>query len=266
MTLTVDQLPDGLPPGRLVVPDTRFAGPGVTEPALWVSDEPLPEAEAGRRWGELFRRHRETGLWPLLLGALADSGSAPLRPWHNGELLPMPPAALDEVDLEGRCITEWEDMSEGLGPESMPYPAWPGMAPTAEPDGDPDERAVALTGSAEGVRTLLAGGGRGPYLGLVGASDGVTAITACGWQPEVGGATVAAMVRSWERRFGVRLCSLGFATVGLTVAWPPRTPDHARHVAAEHIAFCPDLLQIHDDFDTYAAALLDAPVWTLWWD
>ncbi|MEV1084024.1 DUF4253 domain-containing protein [Streptomyces sp. NPDC050211] len=270
MTLTEEQLPDGLPPGRLVVPSARFTGPGTPEPALWVSDEPLPEAEAGHRWGELLQRHRVTGLWPLLLGALTDPRSGTLRPWHNGELAPVPAAASDEVDLEERCVTEWEDMVEGMGPGEMPYPAWPGMAPAAGPDGDdgdPDERAVALAGSPQAMSALLPGSGHGPYLGLVAAPDGATAVTACGWRPEVGSETIAAMVRSWQQRFGVRLCSLGgVATIAMTVARPPRTPEHALRVAAEHIASCPDLLQIHDDFDTYAAGLVDTPVWTLWWD
>ncbi|GGS24006.1 hypothetical protein GCM10010252_73990 [Streptomyces aureoverticillatus] len=264
MTLDAKHLPGGLPPGRLVVPDPRFAGAGATdEPVLWVSDDPLPEAEAGSRWGELLRRHRETGLWPLLLGALADSGGASLRPWHNGELEPTSPTALDEVDPAELCAAGWQEVSDELEP--VPYPSWPGMAPAAEPAEAPESRAVAIMGNADGVRAVLAGSGHGPYLGLTAARDSAGAIAACGWQPEAGAETVAALVRSWERRFGVRLCSLGFDTLGLTVGWPPHTREHARRLAAEHFAFCPDLAQLHD-FDDYAAALVDAPVWTLWWD
>jgi hypothetical protein len=264
MTLTAEQLPDGLPPGRLVVPDAQFAGPGAADPVLWVSEEPLSAAEAGRRWGELLRRHWATGLWPLLLGALAHG--AALRPWHNGELAPECTAGPDGVDLARLCAAEWNGLAGNLGP--MPYPAWPGMAPPAESDGDPDQRAVALAGDAECVRALLPRGDRGPYLGLVTAPDGATAITTCGWRPEKGGVTVAAMVRSWEYRFGVRLCSLdGVAGVGLAVGWPPRTRAHARRVAAEHLAFCPDLLRREGfDFEAYAAGLVGAPVWTLCWD
>ncbi|GAU70689.1 hypothetical protein SSP35_21_00840 [Streptomyces sp. NBRC 110611] len=265
MTLTAEQLPRGLPPGRLVVPDAQFAGPAAPNPVLWVSEKPLPEAEAGPRWGELLRQHRVTGLWPLLLGALTDTHGTTLRPWHNGELAPMPTTAPDEVNVAELCAVEWEDLTEeGLQP--VPYPAWPGMAPPAEPEGDPDQRAVALAGSREAASALLPGSGHGPYLGLVAAPDGATALTTCGWRPEVGAETIAAMVRSWQHRFGARLCALGgVATLALTVAWPPRSREHARHVAAEHVAFCPDLLQLHD-FETYAAALVDAPVWTLWWD
>ncbi|GAA2787873.1 hypothetical protein [Saccharopolyspora taberi] len=215
MALTAERIPGGLPSGRLVVPDERVAGPGVTEPVLWVSRDPVPEPEAGQRWGELLQQREETGLWPLLLGG---TGSGGLRPWHTGELAPTPADAIDDVDLAERCVAEWEDMEEGLD-EPMPYPAWPGMAPPAQQDGDPDERAVAVAASVEGIRALIPADDHGPYFGLVEARD--SAITVCGWRPEVGAETVAAMVHSWEQRFGVRLCSLGgVSTVCLTVGWP----------------------------------------------
>ncbi|MEU7838999.1 DUF4253 domain-containing protein [Nonomuraea sp. NPDC049129] len=43
-------------------------------------------------------------------------------------------------------------------------------------------------------------------------------------------------------------------------------PDHARAPqAVEHYAFCPDLGQ-DNDFAEYAAEIVDAPVWSFWWD
>lgn len=47
------------------------------------------------------------------------------------------------------------------------------------------------------------------------------------------------MVRFWQQRFGARLCALGFDTIGLAVAWPPQTADHAQGVAAEHSRSAP---------------------------
>ncbi|MFI7103259.1 DUF4253 domain-containing protein [Streptomyces sp. NPDC050161] len=264
MTLTTQQLPGGLPPGRLIVPDPQYAWPGTeipADPVLWVSDEPLPAAEAGHRWGELYGRRRESGLWPLLLGALPDADGEPLRPWHNGQLHSTSSAELDEADLAQLGADGWEELRQYA---QLPYPTWPGMAPAARPADDPDARALALTGSADGVRALFSGAGRGPYLGLTDATDGACAILACGWQPEIGPDAVAGMVRTWDQRFGARLCALESQSLGLSVAWPPRTPDHARQVAAEHLAFCPDLTEAVD-FDTYAAALVDAPVWALGW-
>jgi Domain of unknown function (DUF4253) len=56
-------------------------------------------------------------------------------------------------------------------------------------------------------------------------------------------APLAAVVRSWEDRFGVRVTRVGFDTLDLSVAAPPQRTEHALHVAAEHFAFCPDNLQ-----------------------
>jgi hypothetical protein len=75
------RLPDGLPPGRWVSPDPAFAeGIAVTEPALWVSDHPIPDA--GSRWGRLLAAQPGTGLWPLLLTGLPRH---PDRPWPHAD-------------------------------------------------------------------------------------------------------------------------------------------------------------------------------------
>ena len=78
-------------------------------------------------------------------------------------------------------------------------------------------------------------------------------------------AAVWPVVRSWQQRFGARLCALGFDTIGLAVAWPPQTADHAQRVAAEHFAFCPDLRSM-TTFSEYTESLVGNPVWNFWWD
>jgi hypothetical protein len=127
----------------------------VTEPVLWVTDEPV--ADAGPLFARLLADHRRCGLWPLLLTMLAvpqfsglradlveviSRSNPPGRPWHTGELAPVP-----------------------------------------------------------GESSTLAG----------------------------------------SSHCGARLCSLGFDTLGVSVAWPPAQPEHARRVAAEHLAFCADI-------------------------
>ena len=82
-------------------------------------------------------------------------------------------------------------------------------------------------------------------------------------------AALCAVLRSWEDRFGLRLVALGSDTLTATVAAPPRTPEEAEAIAAEHFAFCPDnITQGH--FETlrdYAhKALLAKPTWHFWWD
>jgi hypothetical protein len=46
----------------------------------------------------------------------------------------------------------------------------------------------------------------------------------------------AAVLRSWEDRFGARLLQVGFDEIWLLAERPPRTLQTAEHVAAEHYA------------------------------
>ncbi|MCP9955923.1 DUF4253 domain-containing protein [Actinomadura madurae] len=75
---------------------------------------------------------------------------------------------------------------------------------------------------------------------------GADALAAVGWQGALNHnewtAPLAAVLRGWEDRFGARVIGLGFNTLELSVAAPPVTTRHAVHVAAEHWAFCPDIL------------------------
>jgi hypothetical protein len=41
--------------------------------------------------------------------------------------------------------------------------------------------------------------------------------------------------------------------------------EHARRVAAEHVAFCPYILG-EVPFENYATGLTTAAVWPFWWD
>ena len=104
------------------------------------------------------------------------------------------------------------------------------------------------------------------YLGLVPAADGAAALAGCGWISNAGSAAeLAAVIRSWQQRFGARLCAIGSDTIGLSVAWPPATPEHARQVAAEHAAFCRETAY-GADLNEYAGEMLGAPIWGFWWD
>jgi len=76
------------------------------------------------------------------------------------------------------------------------------------------------------------------------------------------------VLRSWENRFGARLLALGpGAIVRLLVQRPPRTLGSAEEIAAEHSAFCDECAD--QGFRTVreiAPVLVDAPIWTFWWD
>ncbi|GAA3573091.1 hypothetical protein GCM10022419_062530 [Nonomuraea rosea] len=263
--MTRFQVPDGLR-GRLITPKPAWARTGepVTDPVLWITDDLLRDQEAGRLWADLLTRHRESGLWPLLLG----NGGDHVTPWHAGDLAPVPSSWADELDVEGELSKTWGKERvfwRQFEEEPPPFDEWPGLARAGEQGPDPDRRAFELATTPSGIRRLLTGTDHSPFLGLVPARDGAETIIAVGWSSAAGGARATVVLRSWQERFGVRLCSLGPDTLNVTVAWPPRTLEHARHVAVEHYAFCPDLRQ-DNDFEEYAAEIVDAPVWSFWWD
>ena len=74
--------------------------------------------------------------------------------------------------------------------------------------------------------------------------------------------------QAWENRFGARLLAIGpGAEIRLLVHRPPRTIEAAEQIAAEHAAFCTECAgQGLRTVREIAPALLDAPVWTFWWD
>ena len=293
-------VPDGLPPGRLIVPDPRYAErspvPGPAGPVLWITDQ--PQVEPGPLWARLLSGHPTTGLWPLLLttlvvpdmaGAREDirevirRSNPPGRPWLTGELAPAaasdagePGAGKPEAGepAAGELLARGWDLTTGQGEEgidfgedaipAVPFRSWPGLAAPGH-GGDPDARAAEIVTAPGGVRQLT-GRDDPPHLGLVPAPDGAGAITAAGWISRAGpAAEIASVIRSWQERFGARLCSLGMNTLGVSVAWPPDTAGHAQRVAAEHFAFCAGLADFAS-FGEYAGGLIGAPAWTFWWD
>ncbi|MCP2339848.1 DUF4253 domain-containing protein [Actinomadura rupiterrae] len=224
-------LPDDLPDGGVV--------PGRL---LWVTDEEQEEPDL--LFTRLYEERHETGLYPLLLQP-ADG-----TPWYAS---PQQPRPIVELDVEALLRSWWpqDDM-----------PPWPGLAEPSVPS-DPDMAAVEC---AE-----LLSIGLDMAVGLVPASRGADTVALLGWDGPVhqtqATEEISAVLRSWEDRFGARVVMLGGATLHLSVAAPPSTPEHARAVAAEHYAFCHDNIdQNADSFDSYAESLTNATQWEFWWD
>lgn len=259
-----------LPPGRIVV-----AHRGAGKPALWMTEGPVP----GDLWARLHAEHRRSGLWPLLL----RSGTLPgdereFSPWASGDLYVdlasspdlHDPAALlaawwneyTKVDADNDLLPEPEQLAE-----TAPYgQRWPGLAPAGVFQADADvfasEYAAHLVSSHPSIR-----------LGLVAAGRGADSLAVSGW---VGPANytndtgeIAAVVRDWERRYGVRVVGAGGSDLFLSVAAPPTTLDEALHVAAEHFALCPDnVWQGQEPYTlaAYAEQLVGLNAWVFWWD
>jgi hypothetical protein len=277
-------VPDWLPPGRLIVPSPKFPeGTPATDPVLWITDEPVVP-DAAESFARLLGSPDTPGLWPLLLTTqviptfvgmrpelnnIIRRSNPPGRPWLTGDLYPRSAEAIGELDASELLHRGWEvTMSRfALTGFSVPFQEWPGLADPMPPGTDPSATAALIAMSPDGLRQLT---GRvdpdAAHIGFVPAADGAAAIAACGWTSNAGDPVkIAAVVRSWQQRFGVRLCSLGFDLLCLSVAWPPVTAEQARRVAAEHFAFCPDIADF-STFTEYAASLEGASVWQFWWD
>ncbi|WP_236003751.1 DUF4253 domain-containing protein [Nonomuraea antri] len=105
------------------------------------------------------------------------------------------------------------------------------------------------------------------------AGRGADALAAVGWTGPVNYTNdtgeIAAVVRSWEDRFGAVVVGVGYATLYLSIAAPPSTLQEAFHVAAEHFAFCPDNIWQNSHPSTlaaYAERLVGLNSWEFWWD
>jgi hypothetical protein len=111
-----------------------------------------------------------------------------------------------------------------------------------------------------------------PRTGPCGSADrGADALTAAGWTGPLNYTNdtgqIAAIMRSWEDRFGARVVGVGFADLYVSVAAPPATLGEALRVAAEHFAFCPDnIWQGPGTLTGYASRLAGTRAWEFWWD
>ena len=246
-----------LPEGDVVWPDPGYPQrQSLMRPAFWLSDEPVH----GELWGRLRAEHSRSGLWPLLLDETD-------QPWASGQIAPEPVAEIGHFSPDAFLYEVWADWAELAADDDhddlAPFGRHcPGPAPAGTLLDDPD--AVA-------DRYARALGARGPSLGLVAVERGADAIAAVGWQGALNHnewtAPLAAVLRGWEERFGARVVGLGFNTLDLSVAAPPVTTRHAVHVAAEHWAFCPDILfQGPGTLAGYAEEIRGKTHWSFWWD
>ncbi|MGE7389396.1 DUF4253 domain-containing protein, partial [Streptomyces sp. NPDC004126] len=255
----------GLPPGRLITRAVRGRLRRTRrEPLLWLSDGPVDAPAAAYP--------APAGLLPVLL----HDRHGPQEWWRDEDYVD-PDRCSDPDDHDGETVLRefWDavvpDREEGAEGAELIAPfdrIWPGTAWDGTPTAEPGAAAAAVAGE------LLARGwlGGSPRLALAPARRGADVPAAIGWSGplnhENDTARISAVLRSWEDRFGARVLALGFATLDLSVAAPPRTLAEALPVAAEHFAFCPDnVRQGSGTVRDYAAeALVGAAHWSFWWD
>jgi hypothetical protein len=253
-TLTVP-----LPLGHVVpTEDPDLAHNAAGRPRYWLSDAPVP----ANLWALLRAEHIHSGLWPVL---------GPEEDWYVPRGVVPAATEIDAYEPAAFLADKWVcQVKYHNGEPLAPFgQAFPGLAQPGELQADPDAHADAYASwlNSDGEARL----------GLVPADCGADALAASGWTGPANYAStlqVAAVVRSWEERFGVRVVWFSHDTLGLSVAAPPVTYEHALQVTAEHWAFCPDIGQDSILYETskqspfmaYAARLCGRTSWWFWWD
>jgi Domain of unknown function (DUF4253) len=254
-----------LGPVRLPAGKQIHAGCGSGRPIAWATLEEVPGA--GRVWAAQSRAHSQTGLMPFLLSGLDGSTQ---RPWDEEEFDdPVDIAGLDHIDAADLLREWWDDQTHesGVAEEDedegtrehiefkiRPFSRrFPGLAPAEQHKISPAQLDDVL-GSLPAAR-----------IGLVPADRPADVLPLIGWNGAVNGfATplpIAAVLRSWEDRFGARLLEVGFDVIRLLADRPPRTVEHAQRVAAEHLVVS-DQCAVFD----ITASLMETPIWEFWWD
>ncbi|MFG2356796.1 DUF4253 domain-containing protein [Streptomyces sp. NPDC048521] len=261
-----------LPPGRLI--DATIDGPW-REPLLWHAGGPA----APGHWAALGVPARRAGLLPVLLDVDGTQGGPEdwqLRPGrtsypgdHDAEEVLAEYWGDEEPEgaEEGQAYGPDDELAELLAPFGFD---WPGLAPAGPLTVDPDTCAARLADSLTDGSSARATGG--PRLALVPARRSADIPAAIGWSGPLNHendvARLCAVLRSWEDRFGIRVVTLGFDTLVVSVAAPPVDLADAEALAAEHFAFCPDNLTQSGlgSLGDYAKALVGERAWHFWWD
>jgi hypothetical protein len=256
-----------LPAGKRIVAHYGSGGP-----VAWATVEPVPDP--GRVWMALSEISAQTGLVPFLLAGL---DATTRRPWDEQEfsdpvdvspLADMDAAELLEELWRGETEEEYgdefddEDESEDEEFAAMIAPfshEFPGLAPDGDQPLSAQEVEQAI-GSLPPAR-----------IGLAGASRPADVLPLIGWEGAINrwenALEIAAVLRSWEERFGARLLRVGFAEIQLLAQRPPRTRQAAQLLAAEQFAFCDECAgQGLADVGSITDHLLQSPIWTFWWD
>lgn len=270
-----------LPAGRRVL-----AGYGSGGPVAWVTNGPVDNP--GPAWSALLAASPETGLVPFLVRTLEQLMAAAMaklgrvgeagwpadgesgRPWDNDEFNdPADITGLDRIDAAALLAEMWEgenpsaeEIAEDDEWAAMIAPfssRFPGLAQAVREDSAQDQVQRALQGLPPTRMGLARADRPADVLPLIGW-DGIA-----NWSDTA--LPVAAVLRSWEDRFGATLLQIGFAEISLLATRPPRTLEQAQLLAAEHFAFCDECAGrgLHDVL-SISEHILTSPIWTFWWD
>jgi Domain of unknown function (DUF4253) len=257
------------------------------QPVAWATVDPVPQA--GRVWAALSELHPRTGLVPVQLDGLRVDSMFPrerqglpgdaLRPWDNGEFSrledPREAGGLDAGALLAGRWRDWVPGTDSDDPEDRalrgPFTLeWPGLAAPEHTPLTPAERQHALDYVLPRIRQAHRAT-PAARIGLIPAGRPADVLAVIGWDGLANHGREAvlpltAVLRSWEDRFGAQLIDVGFADLRLLVERPPRTLEAAQRIAAEQVVLADDCIDGMRDIPNIAARLVNAPIWTFWWD
>jgi Domain of unknown function (DUF4253) len=146
---------------------------------------------------------------------------------------------------------------------------FPGLAPPEHTPLTPAERQQALDVVLPRIRQAHRATPTA-RIGLVAAGRPADVPAVIGWGgPDSRGESLlplTAVLRSWEDRFGARLIDVGYADLRLLAERPARTLQAAQRIAAEQVVLADDCINRCREIPNIAARLVNAPIWTFWWD
>jgi hypothetical protein len=171
---------------------------------------------------------------------------------------------LSETDRQTPEYQQWAARSREREARRASIP-FPGLAP-------PTDGSLTSAARTAALRSL-----RPARIGLIAARRPADVLAMVGWtcfddpayEDGIRNAVwIGAILRSWENRFGARLLAIGpGAEIRLLVERPARTLEAAEKIAHEHSAFCTECAgQGLSTVSEIAPVLIDAPIWTFWWD
>lgn len=221
--------------------------------SFWATDAGVRDAISLA--GRLAKAFPRTGLWPILW-TWADE--APDAYINRAKDL----SVIDRLTPSRIVAREWRQNGYRGNPPSL------ARAPRAAARRDPFTTDLA--------RSLTYLPAEGPLLMLVPVHRPADAPAALGLQQTeyFSSSALAAVLRSWEERFGAVLTALTPSTVELSVSTPPDTPGQARRLAAEIAAITPSDDQAGADRRGLASSLRSSRItrgytsqhyWSLGW-
>ncbi|MFP5021915.1 DUF4253 domain-containing protein [Pseudonocardia phyllosphaerae] len=224
--------------------------------AVTFVDSPAPEL-----YGSLLHSARATGRCPVRVRR------SDLK--HSFGAVP-DPAVIDALDGREVLADWWRGPCRPDCPCGVPLPETIPQARIVDSYPDLSRRAATLEEAAAYARFLQPG-----ELAVVAAHRPADTPAVLGW-PGAGNyvhedlASMSAVLRYWESRWGALVVSLSRSRMTLTVANPPTTDEECVQAAGEHIAFCPDQQDPQNgDFyslERYGHMIRGARAWGFWWD